>query len=61
VCAITGLARSLNIVTTAEGVETEEQLALVISAGCNQVQGFLFGQPAPAAALDWLAAVSRRA
>ena len=61
VCAITGLARSLNIVTTAEGVETEEQLALVISAGCNQLQGYLFGRPAPAAALEWLAAVSRRA
>ena len=61
VCAITGLARSLNIVTTAEGVETEEQLALVISAGCNQLQGYLFGRPAPAAALEWLAAVSLRA
>ncbi len=54
VCAITGLARTLNIVTTAEGVETEEQLALVRSAGCNQVQGFLFSRPCPAAALDWL-------
>ncbi len=61
VCAITGLARSLNIVTTAEGVETEEQLTLVTSAGCNQVQGYLFGRPAPAGAIEWLTAVSRRA
>jgi diguanylate cyclase (GGDEF)-like protein len=62
VCAITGLARSLGIVTTAEGVETEEQLALVRSAGCNQVQGYLFGRPCPAAALDWLPeALPRRA
>jgi len=51
--AIAGLARSLDIVTTAEGVETVEQLLLVRSAGCNQVQGFLFSRPCPSAALDW--------
>ncbi len=61
VCAITGLARSLSIITTAEGVETEEQLALVRAAGCNQVQGFLFGRPGPAGALPWVPAISRRA
>ncbi len=61
VCAVTGLARSLNIVTTAEGVETEEQLALVRAAGCNQVQGFLFGRPVPAGALPWVPEISRRA
>jgi EAL domain-containing protein (putative c-di-GMP-specific phosphodiesterase class I) len=61
VCAITGLARSLGIVTTAEGVETEEQLALVRAAGCNQVQGYLFGRPVPAGALAWVSAISRRA
>jgi len=37
VCAITGLARSLEIVTTAEGVETEEQFTLVRAAGCSLV------------------------
>jgi diguanylate cyclase (GGDEF)-like protein len=61
VCAITGLARSLGIVTTAEGVETEEQLALVRAAGCNQVQGYLFGRPAAAGALPLVPAISRRA
>jgi EAL domain-containing protein (putative c-di-GMP-specific phosphodiesterase class I) len=61
VCAITGLARSLSIVTTAEGVETEEQLALVRAAGCNQVQGYLFGRPGPAHGLPWAPAVPRRA
>jgi diguanylate cyclase (GGDEF)-like protein len=59
VCAMTGLARSLNIVTTAEGVETEEQFTLVTSAGCHQVQGYLFGRPAPPAALDWGRTVSQ--
>jgi len=53
VSAIAGLARCLDMVTTAEGVETEEQLALVRLAGCNQVQGFLFARPVPAAQLDW--------
>jgi diguanylate cyclase (GGDEF)-like protein len=61
VCAITGLARSLSIVTTAEGVETEEQLSLVRAAGCNQVQGYLFGRPGPARALPWAPAIPRRA
>jgi len=61
VCAITGLARSLSIVTTAEGVETEEQLSLVRAAGCNQVQGYLLGRPGPARMLPWVQAISRRA
>ena len=47
VCAVTGLARSLDITTTAEGVETAEQLALLRAAGCTQAQGYLFGQAAP--------------
>jgi EAL domain-containing protein (putative c-di-GMP-specific phosphodiesterase class I) len=47
VCAIVGLGKSLNIVTTAEGVETDAQLALVRAAGCHQAQGYLFGRPVP--------------
>ena len=34
---------ALGIATTAEGVETSEQLDRVISEGCSQVQGFLYG------------------
>ncbi|MGP0090126.1 MAG: EAL domain-containing protein [Xanthobacteraceae bacterium] len=59
VCAVTGLARSLNIVTTAEGVETEEQFELLIAAGCNQAQGYLFGQPRPACELNFADVESR--
>jgi EAL domain-containing protein (putative c-di-GMP-specific phosphodiesterase class I) len=51
VCAIAGLARNLEIETTAEGVETVEQLALVRSAGCQSAQGYLFSRPVPAAEL----------
>ncbi|MBP2292903.1 EAL domain-containing protein [Azospirillum rugosum] len=46
--AIIALARSLRITVTAEGVETEEQLRLLRSESCNQVQGYLLGRPAPA-------------
>jgi EAL domain-containing protein (putative c-di-GMP-specific phosphodiesterase class I) len=51
VCAIVNLGRELNIVTTAEGVETREQLDLVRAAGCQQVQGFLFNRPSPVSQL----------
>ncbi|WP_170149470.1 bifunctional diguanylate cyclase/phosphodiesterase [Rhodoplanes roseus] len=51
VCAIVNLGRSLDMVTVAEGVETETQLQLLRAAGVDQVQGFLVGRPAPAAEL----------
>jgi EAL domain-containing protein (putative c-di-GMP-specific phosphodiesterase class I) len=38
--AISGLGRSLNITTTAEGVETIDQLDWLRAEGCNEVQGF---------------------
>jgi EAL domain-containing protein (putative c-di-GMP-specific phosphodiesterase class I) len=43
--AIIGLSRSLGMQTTAEGVETEEQLARLRAEGCDEVQGYLFGMP----------------
>src|ERR1700748_1167 len=46
--AISGLGRSMNITTTAEGVETEDQLAWLRAEGCNEVQGFLFSAARPA-------------
>ena len=39
------LARGLDMEVTAEGVETQEQAALLRAAGCNKLQGFLFGRP----------------
>jgi diguanylate cyclase (GGDEF)-like protein/PAS domain S-box-containing protein len=47
--AISGLGRSLNITTTAEGVETIGQLDWLRAEGCNEVQGFLFSAAKPAA------------
>ncbi|OAM80025.1 putative bifunctional diguanylate cyclase/phosphodiesterase [Devosia elaeis] len=43
--AVIGLGQSLGMVTTAEGVETEEQLAMVRDFGVSEVQGFLFSPP----------------
>jgi diguanylate cyclase (GGDEF)-like protein/PAS domain S-box-containing protein len=50
--AVTGLGKSLGIATTAEGVETNEQLALLRSEGCTEVQGYLFSAPRPAAEVE---------
>jgi diguanylate cyclase (GGDEF)-like protein/PAS domain S-box-containing protein len=52
--AISGLGRSLNITTTAEGVETIDQLDWLRAEGCNEVQGFLFSAAKPAAEVDQL-------
>jgi diguanylate cyclase (GGDEF)-like protein len=53
--AVTGLSKSLGMATTAEGVETPEQLELVRSEGCTQAQGYLIGRPRPASELgEWL-------
>jgi diguanylate cyclase (GGDEF)-like protein len=46
--AVTGLGKSLGISTTAEGVETKEQMALLRSEGCNEVQGYFLSPPRPA-------------
>ena len=40
-----GLGRSLGMLTTAEGVETEEQLSQLRTESCNEVQGYLFSPP----------------
>ena len=46
--AIANLGRTLGIVTTAEGVETEDQLKMMIAYRCTEVQGYLFSRPVPA-------------
>ena len=47
VSTIVGLSRALGVHTIAEGVETESQATLLRAAGCEAVQGYLFGRPAP--------------
>jgi len=43
--AVASLARSLNVPTVAEGVETQEQFDMARAEGCNECQGFLIGRP----------------
>jgi diguanylate cyclase (GGDEF)-like protein len=48
---IANLGSNLGVETTAEGIETAEQLALVREAGCTEAQGYYFSRPRPAADL----------
>jgi len=57
--AVTGLGKSLGISTTAEGVETKEQLTLLRREGCTEVQGYLFSAPRPAAEVEKMLSDSR--
>jgi diguanylate cyclase (GGDEF)-like protein len=43
--SVVGFARTLGIVTTAEGVETQSQLDALKAEGCTEAQGFLFSRP----------------
>lgn len=47
--SIVMLAHSLGLAVTAEGVETDAQLAAVRGEGCDEVQGFYLGKPVPLA------------
>jgi EAL domain-containing protein (putative c-di-GMP-specific phosphodiesterase class I) len=54
--AVIGLGHSLGMSTTAEGVETDEQLRAVREQACDEVQGYLFSPPLePADVLNLLA------
>jgi EAL domain-containing protein (putative c-di-GMP-specific phosphodiesterase class I) len=50
--AVTGLGKSLGMVTTAEGVETSEQLTLLRAEGCTEMQGYLFSRPIPSSEVE---------
>lgn len=52
--AIISLADCLSVSTTAEGVETSEQLDALRAMGCEEAQGFLFSPPRPARELPAL-------
>jgi len=50
--AVAGLAGSLGMRSTAEGLETEEQINSVMAEGCSELQGFYFSKPQTAATLE---------
>jgi diguanylate cyclase (GGDEF)-like protein len=49
--AIVSMAHALGMEVVAEGVENEEQLAILRTLGCNEVQGYLVARPMPAEAM----------
>jgi EAL domain-containing protein (putative c-di-GMP-specific phosphodiesterase class I) len=48
--AMLGLGHGLGMMVTAEGIEQPDQLAALLSQGCKEGQGFLFGEVIPATA-----------
>jgi len=57
--AVLDLGSSMGIVTTAEGVETLEQLNALRGQGCAEIQGYFISRPAPAAEIAKLLGVER--
>jgi predicted signal transduction protein with EAL and GGDEF domain len=43
--AVVAMAKSLDMTTTAEGVETAEEAELIRNLGCDKIQGYYFGRP----------------
>ena len=54
--AIVKLGHALDLAIVAEGVETEDQLAVLSATGCSAVQGYYLGRPVPAAVMDGMLA-----
>jgi diguanylate cyclase (GGDEF)-like protein/PAS domain S-box-containing protein len=52
--SVVAMAHQLGIIVAAEGVETEEQRQFLASGGCDELQGYLLGRPAPAAETELL-------
>jgi EAL domain-containing protein (putative c-di-GMP-specific phosphodiesterase class I) len=52
--AVVAMADALEMSTTAEGVETEDELAMIRKLGCDKIQGYFFGRPMPIAEANQL-------
>jgi EAL domain-containing protein (putative c-di-GMP-specific phosphodiesterase class I) len=52
VSAVLQMGASLNLSMVAEGVETAEQAEWLVTQGCTLMQGYFFGRPMDAAAME---------
>jgi diguanylate cyclase (GGDEF)-like protein len=60
--AVAGLGHSFGMTTTAEGVETQEQLEQMRAEGCTEVQGYFYSKPMPASEIaELLSGFEKRA
>jgi diguanylate cyclase (GGDEF)-like protein/PAS domain S-box-containing protein len=60
--AVVGIGRSLGIVTTAEGIESQNQLEVLRTEGCTEAQGYFFSRPKSAGDIkDFLCQLDRPA
>ncbi|MBC3884053.1 EAL domain-containing protein [Undibacterium griseum] len=57
--AIIAMANALGMSITAEGVENAEQMLFLTDSGCQEMQGFYFSRPLPAAGFEKLLANNR--
>lgn len=57
--AIVSLATTLGMETTAEGVEVQDEIALVARLGCSHIQGYVYGRPMPVTEASALASTGR--
>ncbi len=60
VTAIVAMAHALKLKVVAEGVETQQHLEFLRNLGCDQIQGYFFSRPLPAAEMGRLLAEGRR-
>jgi len=58
IASVRALGYSLDITTTAEGVETEQQFEMLRATGIDTMQGYLFGRPCPVSELDFASAAA---
>jgi EAL domain-containing protein (putative c-di-GMP-specific phosphodiesterase class I) len=58
VAAVIALAHNLELAVVSEGVETPEQLAVLLQLQCHYLQGYLFSPPRPAADVAEILAMS---
>ncbi|RUP00407.1 GGDEF domain-containing protein [Hyphomicrobium sp.] len=59
--SVVGLGRTMGLRVVAEGVESQEQVAMLRLIGCHEIQGYLFGKPLPAESYEHVTRPSPRA